>query len=125
MQVTIYCPIASPAQIFIFFAHLQIACLRGLGIPARYVSGYLRTEPPPGKPRLVGADASHAWLSVYCGESIGWVDFDPTNNVRVATDHVAVAVGRDYADVCPVQGVIMGGGEATMNISVDVAPQPA
>lgn len=103
------------------FAHFQIACLRSLGLAARYVSGYLRTLPPPGKPRLVGADASHAWLSVYCGEA-GWIDFDPTNNVIPATDHVTIAFGRDYADVCPIQGVFVGGGDHTLNVSVDVAP---
>jgi transglutaminase-like putative cysteine protease len=104
------------------FAHLQIGCLRSMGLAARYVSGYLRTEPPPGKPRLVGADASHAWLSVFCGGA-GWVDVDPTNNVTVSTDHVTVAWGTDYHDVCPVQGVIVGGGAHTMNVSVDVIPE--
>ncbi len=103
------------------FAHVQIACLRTLGIPARYVSGYLRTIPPPGKERLVGADASHAWLSVYCGQA-GWVDFDPTNDCIPASDHITVAYGRDYADVCPIQGVFVGGGQHTMKVSVDVAP---
>lgn len=103
------------------FAHLQIACLRSLGLAARYVSGYLRTDPPAGKPRLVGADASHAWASVYCGTA-GWVDFDPTNNVIPQLDHITVAVGRDYGDVCPIQGVFVGGGDHTMTVSVDVAP---
>lgn len=103
------------------FAHLQIACLRSLGLAARYVSGYLRTEPPPGKPRLIGADASHAWVSLYCG-IFGWVDVDPTNNCLASTDHVTVAWGRDYSDVCPIQGVIVGGGEHKLNVSVDVAP---
>lgn len=105
------------------FAHFQIGCLRSLGLAARYVSGYLRTEPPPGKPRLVGADASHAWISVYCGEKAGWIDFDPTNNVLASTDHITVAWGRDYYDVCPIQGTIVGGGEHRMNVSVDVAPE--
>lgn len=104
------------------FAHLQIACLRSLGLAARYVSGYLRTVPPPGKPRLVGADASHAWVAVYCG-STGWIDFDPTNNVIPSGDHVTIAYGRDYADVCPIQGVFVGGGDNAMSVSVDVAPQ--
>lgn len=103
------------------FAHLEIACFRSLGLAARYVSGYLRTLPPPGKPRLVGADASHAWLSVYCGPT-GWVDFDPTNNVIPSVDHITVAYGRDYADVCPIQGVFVGGGDHTMMVSVDVQP---
>ena len=104
------------------FAHLQIACLRSLGIPARYVSGYLRTVPPAGQPRLIGADASHAWLSVFCGEA-GWVDFDPTNRVIPDTDYVTIAWGRDYQDVCPVQGIFIGGGRHSLTISVDVAPE--
>ena len=103
------------------FAHLQIACLRTLGIPARYVSGYLRTFPPPGKPRLVGADASHAWLAAWCGKD-GWIDVDPTNDMAASTDHVTVAWGRDFSDVSPIQGVIIGGGEHKMDVSVDVAP---
>ncbi|MCA9209436.1 MAG: transglutaminase family protein, partial [Planctomycetales bacterium] len=103
------------------FAHLAIGCLRAMGLPARYVSGYLRTIPPPGQPRLVGADASHAWLSVYCGP-LGWVDLDPTNNVIPTTDHLTVAWGRDYSDVCPIQGVFVGGGQHTMTVSVDVEP---
>ncbi|MBI1344838.1 transglutaminase family protein [bacterium] len=108
------------------FAHLQISGLRGLGIPARYVSGYLRTIPPAGRPRLVGADASHAWLSVFCGEA-GWIDVDPTNNCLVSTDHITVAWGRDYSDVCPIKGVFIGGGTHKMTVSVDVLPldQPA
>ncbi len=103
------------------FAHVQIACLRGLGLAARYVSGYLRTLPPPGKPRLVGADASHAWISLYCGE-LGWIDFDPTNSVIPGTDHITLAWGRDYDDVCPIRGVFVGGGHHTMSVSVDVEP---
>jgi transglutaminase-like putative cysteine protease len=101
------------------FAHLEIACLRSLGLAARYVSGYLRTLPPPGMPRLVGADASHAWLAIYGGPA-GWVDFDPTNNVIPSADHLTVAYGRDYQDVCPIQGVFIGGGQHTMEVSVDV-----
>lgn len=104
------------------FAQFQVACLRSLGIPARYVSGYLRTLPPPGKPRLVGADASHAWVSVYCGRELGWLDFDPTNDMRTGTDHITVAWGRDYSDVCPIQGVFVGGGNHSMSVSVDVMP---
>ena len=103
------------------FAHLQISCLRSLGLPARYVSGYLRTIPPKGKPRLVGADQSHAWISVYCGEQ-GWIDFDPTNKMIPSTDHITLAYGRDYNDVCPIQGVFVGGGEQNMTVSVDVLP---
>lgn len=103
------------------FAHLQISCLRSLGLPSRYVSGYLRTVPPEGKPRLVGADQSHAWLSVYCGRQ-GWIDFDPTNKMIPSTDHITLAHGRDYNDVCPIQGVFIGGGEQSMSVSVDVLP---
>jgi len=103
------------------FAHLEIACLRSLGLPARYVSGYLRTIPPPGKPRLVGADASHAWLSVWCGPH-GWVDLDPTNNCICGTDHIPIAWGRDYSDVAPFRGVYLGGGSHTLQVSVDVEP---
>lgn len=103
------------------FAHVQIACLRSLGLSARYVSGYLRTLPPPGRPRLIGADASHAWLSVYCGPT-GWLDLDPTNDLVCSTDHVVVAVGRDYQDVTPVRGLFVGGGRHEMEVSVDVAP---
>lgn len=103
------------------FAHFQIACIRSLNLPSRYVSGYLRTIPPPGKPRLTGADASHAWVSVYCGEA-GWFDFDPTNNLMPGTDHISIGWGRDYSDVCPIQGVFTGGGKTVMNVSVDVIP---
>ena len=103
------------------FAHLQIACLRSLGLAAKYVSGYLRTLPPEGKPRLVGADESHAWLAVYCGEQ-GWIDLDPTNDKIPSIDHVTLAYGRDYGDVCPIQGVFVGGGDHTMNVSVNVEP---
>ena len=101
------------------FAHLAIASLRALGLPARYVSGYLRTRPPAGQPRLVGADASHAWFSVFCPD-VGWVDFDPTNNLLPAEEHITVAFGRDYSDVSPVSGVITGGGAHEVKVSVDV-----
>jgi transglutaminase-like putative cysteine protease len=104
------------------FAHFQIGCLRSIGLAARYASGYLRTEPPEGEPRLVGADASHAWISFYCGKS-GWIDLDPTNNILVSTNHITLAWGRDYNDVCPVKGVIIGGGNHQMHVSVDVAPE--
>jgi transglutaminase-like putative cysteine protease len=103
------------------FAHLEIGCLRSIGLAARYASGYLLTVPPPGQPRLVGADASHAWVSVYCGPA-GWIDVDPTNNVVPSTKHVLLAWGRDYADVCPIKGVFIGGGGHRMTISVDVLP---
>jgi len=101
------------------FAHLAIASLRSLGLPARYVSGYLRTRPPEGKERLVGVDASHAWFAVFCPD-VGWVDFDPTNNVLPAEEHITVAFGRDYSDVSPVSGVITGGGAHEVKVSVDV-----
>ena len=101
------------------FAQFQIACFRSLGLPARYVSGYLETDPPPGKPRFAGADASHAWISFYC-HSIGWIDLDPTNNVLPTTRHIAVAYGRDYDDVSPIRGVILGAGEHTLKVAVDV-----
>jgi transglutaminase-like putative cysteine protease len=100
------------------FAHLQLAAVRSLGLAARYVSGYLSTTPPPGKPRLVGADASHAWVSVFCGEA-GWVDLDPTNNQIIGERHIVLAWGRDYDDVSPVKGVILGGGLHTVEVSVD------
>ena len=104
------------------FAHVQIACLRSIGLAARYVSGYLRTNPPPGKERLVGADESHAWLEVYAGESIGWLGLDPTNACLVRTDHIPVCIGRDYNDVSPMRGVVLGGGTNTLKVSVDVEP---
>ncbi len=103
------------------FAHLQIACLRSLGLPARYVSGYLLTDPPPGQPRLVGADASHAWLSVWCPRN-GWVDLDPTNAVLPDTRHVTIAWGRDYGDVSPLHGVVLGGGKHELYVGVSVVP---
>lgn len=102
------------------FAHLQIACLRSLGLAARYVSGYLRTVPPPGRPRLVGADASHAWVSVWC-PGLGWTEFDPTNDAVVADAHVRLAYGRDYGDVAPVRGVMLGGGQQQLTIGVTMA----
>lgn len=104
------------------FAHLMIAALRQLGIPARYVSGYLETLPPPGKPKLVGADASHAWVSVYVPQQ-GWIEFDPTNNIRPGSRHVVVAYGRDYADVTPLRGVTMGGIAPQLSVAVDMVPE--
>jgi len=101
------------------FAHFQIACLRSLRLSARYVSGYLRTHPPPGQPRLVGADASHAWVSAYC-PGVGWIDLDPTNNLVPSTGHVTLAWGRDYGDVSPLYGVIQGGGAHILNVAVDI-----
>jgi len=103
------------------FAHLAIACLRALGLPARYVSGYLRTRPRDGGTRLTGADASHAWLAVWIPE-LGWVDLDPTNDLLVGEEHVTVAWGRDYGDVAPVSGTLFGGGRHTVEVAVDVVP---
>ena len=112
------------------FAHIMIACFRTMGLPARYVSGYLLTQPPPGQPRLVGADASHAWVSVYLpGEDDGtggspgdWVDFDPTNGRQPGEDYVTLAIGRDYSDVSPMRGVLHGGARHTLRVGVTVQP---
>ncbi len=102
------------------FAHIMLACLRSRGLAARYVSGYLRTNPPPGADAaLLGADASHAWVSVFC-PPIGWIDFDPTNDVRVGTGHVVIAWGRDFGDVSPLRGVIVGGGRPRLSVRVSV-----
>jgi transglutaminase-like putative cysteine protease len=98
----------------------MIAGLRGLGLPAAYVSGYLRTIPPPDKPRLQGADATHAWVSLWCGEGIGWIGFDPTNDLLVENDHIVLAVGRDFSDVSPVDGIIVGSRKQKLGVSVDV-----
>jgi transglutaminase-like putative cysteine protease len=103
------------------FAHLMLACLRSRGLSARYVSGYLLTQPPPGQPRLIGADASHAWVSVFC-PVLGWVDFDPTNNVQPALEHICLAWGRDFSDVSPLRGVILGGGNHDPEVRVTVMP---
>jgi transglutaminase-like putative cysteine protease len=102
------------------FAHIMIVALRGLGLPAAYVSGYLRTLPAPGEKRLEGADASHAWVSLWCGPAFGWLQLDPTNNLVVCDDHIVLAVGRDYADVSPIDGVILGAGKQRLQVSVDV-----
>lgn len=103
------------------FAHVMIAGLRGMGLPAAYVSGYLRTVPPPGRPRLRGADASHAWVAVWCGD--GWLGLDPTNGVAVRDDHIVVARGRDYGDVAPVDGIVSGSGKQRLKVEVDVIPE--
>jgi transglutaminase-like putative cysteine protease len=103
------------------FAHVQIACLRSIHLAARYVSGYLRTYPPAGKPRLIGADASHAWVSAYC-RGVGWLDMDPTNDVAPTDGHVTVAWGRDYGDVSPLRGLILGGGGHDLHVEVDMEP---
>lgn len=102
------------------FAHLAIGCLRSMGLAARYVSGYIETTPPAGQERLVGADASHAWFSVYVPK-MGWIDFDPTNNQMPMDKHITVAIGRDFHDVTPLKGVIFGGGKHKLKVSVDVA----
>lgn len=102
------------------FSHIMIAGLRDLGIPAGYVSGFLRTEPPPGQPRLEGADAMHAWVRAWCGARTGWVEFDPTNAIRVGADHIVVGWGRDYSDVAPVKGVLWTNGPQTTKQGVDV-----
>lgn len=103
------------------FAHLQIACLRSLNLPVRYVSGYILTHPPEGQERLQGADASHAWISVWAPET-GWVDFDPTNDLIPHDEHVTIAIGRDFDDVCPISGVLLGGGSHSVAVAVDMAP---
>jgi transglutaminase-like putative cysteine protease len=103
------------------FAHLQIACLRSLGLAARYVSGYLVTQPPPGQPRLVGTDASHAWVSVFFPD-YGWIDFDPTNGVLPSAGHITLGWARDYSDLSPVRGVVVGGSRHALRVSVDVEP---
>ncbi|MGL6243700.1 transglutaminase family protein [Pseudomonas sp.] len=103
------------------FAHLMLACVRSRGLAARYISGYLLTQPPPGQPRLIGADASHAWVSVFC-PVLGWVDFDPTNNVQPALEHITLAWGRDFSDVSPLRGVILGGGNHDPEVRVTVMP---
>jgi transglutaminase-like putative cysteine protease len=107
------------------FAHIMIACLRTMGLPARYVSGYLLTQPPPGQPRLIGADASHAWVSVYLPGTRGsgaWADFDPTNGRQPGDDYVTLAIGRDYSDVSPMRGVLHGGARHTLTVNVTVRP---
>jgi transglutaminase-like putative cysteine protease len=104
------------------FAQVMIACLRGVGIPAAYVSGFIRTFPPPGQPRLEGADAMHAWVRAWCGVEAGWIEFDPTNAVPAGADHILVARGRDYGDVAPVKGILRIAGDQTTEHAVDVVP---
>ncbi|MGE0222666.1 MAG: transglutaminase domain-containing protein [Acetobacteraceae bacterium] len=104
------------------FAHVMISALRCLGLPARYVSGYVRTRPPPGQPRRIGADQSHAWVGCWLGPDHGWIDLDPTNGVIVKDEHVVLGWGRDYTDVSPVRGVILGGGEHGLTVGVDLEP---
>ena len=107
------------------FSHLMISALRALGLPARYVSGYIRTYPPPGQPRRRGTDQSHAWVGAWMGPEHGWVDLDPTNGVVVRDEHLVVGWGRDYADVSPVSGVVLGGGAHRLSIAVDLEPLEA
>jgi transglutaminase-like putative cysteine protease len=104
------------------FAHIMIIALRHAGVPAAYVSGYLRTNPPPGRARLVGADATHAWVNVWCGAALGWIGFDPTNAMLAGNDHIFTAMGRDFSDVSPLDGVFIGGGGQRMKVSVEVTP---
>ena len=119
----------SPAQAFAArrgvcqdFAQIMISGARSAGIAAAYVSGYLRTVPPPGKPRLVGADATHAWVLLWCGRSRGWIGFDPTNGVTVGSDHIVCAIGRDYGDVSPIDGIFLGRDGQEIKVEVDVEP---
>lgn len=107
------------------FAQIMISGLRAAGLPAAYASGYLRTLPPPGQPRLVGADATHAWVLLWCGPARGWIGVDPTNGIWMASDHVVVAVGRDYTDIAPIDGIVLGSGAQDMQVSVDVEPLDA
>ncbi|MET0308252.1 MAG: transglutaminase family protein [Sphingomonas sp.] len=104
------------------FAQIMISGLRAAGLPAAYVSGYLRTLPPPGMPRLVGADATHAWVLLWCGPDLGWVGVDPTNGIWMAEDHVVIAIGRDYSDIAPIDGIVLGSGAQKLDVSVDVEP---
>jgi transglutaminase-like putative cysteine protease len=105
------------------FAQLMIGCLRSIGLPARYMSGYILTHPPAGKPRLIGADASHAWVSVYC-PVLGWIDFDPTNRCLVQHEHITLGWGRDFSDVTPMRGIVLGGGQQDLDVQVTVTPLP-
>ena len=105
------------------FAQVMISGLRGLGLSARYASGYLRTVPQPGQPRLEGADATHAWVAVWCGYDRGWIGLDPTNNMFTENDHITLATGRDYQDVAPIEGVLLGAGRQRLKVEVDVEPE--
>jgi transglutaminase-like putative cysteine protease len=104
------------------FAQIMISGLRAAGLPAAYVSGYLRTLPPPGKPRLVGADATHAWVLIWCGPEREWIGFDPTNGSVMANDHIVAAVGRDYSDISPIDGIFLGRHGQKIEVAVDVVP---
>ncbi|CAN5292620.1 transglutaminase family protein [soil metagenome] len=105
------------------FAQIMITGLRGAGLPAAYAAGYIRTIPPPGKTRLVGADATHAWALLWCGPAIGWVGLDPTNGIWMANDHIIMAIGRDYGDIAPIDGIVLGASAQKLDVSVDVAPE--
>lgn len=102
------------------FSHVMISALRGLGLPARYTSGYIRTRPPPGQPKRQGSDQSHAWVGAWLGPEHGWIELDPTNGILVKDEHVLLGWGRDYGDVSPVRGVILGGGEHSLSVGVDL-----
>lgn len=104
------------------FAQIMISGLRAAGVPAAYVSGYIRTIPPPGAERLVGADATHAWVLIWAGERLGWIGVDPTNGIWMAGDHIVMAIGRDYAEIAPIDGIMLGSGAQKLTVSVDVAP---
>ena len=105
------------------FAHIMISGLRGLGLAAAYVSGYIRTIPPEGEARLEGADATHAWVALWCGDDLGWIGLDPTNDIMIGNDHIILARGRDYADISPVAGIILGSKEQDVDVQVDVIPR--
>ncbi len=104
------------------FTHVMVSALRGLGLPARYTSGYIRTRPPPGQTKRQGADQSHAWVGAWIGPAFGWVDVDPTNGIVVKDEHVLLGWGRDFNDVSPLRGVILGGGRHNVSVSVDLEP---
>lgn len=104
------------------FAQIMISGLRAAGLPAAYVSGYIRTIPPPGEEKLMGADATHAWVLVWCGERLGWIGVDPTNGIWMAGDHIVMAVGRDYAEIAPIDGIVLGSGVQKLDVAVDVTP---
>jgi transglutaminase-like putative cysteine protease len=104
------------------FAQIMITGLRAAGLPAAYASGYIRTIPPPGQERLVGADATHAWVLLWCGPDLGWVGVDPTNGIWMAGDHIVMAIGRDYAEIAPIDGIVLGSGAQKLDVSVDVEP---
>jgi transglutaminase-like putative cysteine protease len=107
------------------FAQIMISGLRSAGLPAAYVSGYIRTIPPPGEARLVGADATHAWVLIWCGPDLGWIGVDPTNAIWMAGDHIVTAIGRDYSEIAPIDGIFLGSGARSMHVSVDVEPLQA